>query len=86
MKLITRRIILGVGAALLVGGWASTQYAQHRAKPYPVSADLEILQGAMDAMKKSNTTFRSGVLAMALGAGLIGFGVLRGESKEGEQP
>ena len=26
MRLITRRILLGVGAALLVGGWGVTRY------------------------------------------------------------
>ncbi|MEE9128542.1 MAG: hypothetical protein V3T84_00880 [Phycisphaerales bacterium] len=49
MTMGRRRLMLGIGAALLVGGWGVIRYAD----------------------------FIGGVLSMAVGAGLIGFAVLR---------
>ena len=95
-----RRVIFGVGAALLVGGWGLTLYAHEqqqsipvvrtdridawisdRGKPwekYQVPADrVNAWKYGWYGLLASKTIYAWGVVGMALGAGLIGFSVLR---------
>ena len=72
---LLRRYIMAVGAAFLVGGWASMQYAaQYQdvkdAMPPSVPQDL------------STETFFLAAISMAVGAGLIGFAVLRPTTRD----
>ncbi len=76
MNTWTRRTLIGVGTALLVGGWGSTRYAH--AQQQSVSARIRANQWIVD-----RGVFRRGVVAMALGAGLIGFCAI-GTRKETE--
>ena len=77
---ITRRIILGVGAALLVGGWAFTGYANTHPQAVTDAGDATTTAAFIKSYERFNAS-RSyhmlGVASMAFGAGLIGFGVLR---------
>ena len=87
MKTNTRRILLGIiGAALVVGGWGLTRYAdeqQQVVSPGETTNDARIKVWAdgwywvRDSLLASRLIFGGGVLSMAIGAGLIGFALLR---------
>ena len=84
MKLVTRRWILGVGTALLVGGWGMTRYAHERLMMYPiVIGEVYRSYPRQRQWDDSGGTFASGVVMMAVGAGLIGFAFLRDRSDGG---
>ena len=71
MKTNTRRILLGIiGAALVVGGWGLTRYADEQQQ---VVSPGE----TWDSLLASRVIFGGGVLSMAIGAGLIGLALLR---------
>ena len=90
MKIVKRRMIrrwiLGVGAALLVGGWGRTRYAHERLMTYPTSIGE---RGTLSMYSRqrhwddSGGIFTGGVVMMALGAGLIGFAFLHDRSDGG---
>ncbi len=78
---ILRRLILGVGAALLVFGWGLTRYAHEQQQSLPANAARF---RAWDAghtndgdVTPSSDLYAAGVTIMASGAGCIGFGALR---------
>lgn len=86
-RLIARRTILGIGAALLFGGWGMTQLAHERIMHYP-TADLRRVWAwslSAPAYRESGffvtprTMYMLGVAGMAAGAGLIAFVSLRKE-------
>ena len=90
MKLVTRRWILGVGTALLVGGWSMTRYAheqQQSGSEGQVSSYYMWIYGppgkAGTSHMAGKTIFGTGGVAMAVGAGLIGFAFLRDRSDGG---
>jgi hypothetical protein len=86
MKLITRRIILGIGAALLVGGWGLTRYAHEQQESVVDDArDIIWVGGDNIFIRGSRTYFGAGVASMAIGAGLIGFGVPKGSDQGREE-
>ena len=69
-KHFTRRILIGVGAALLVSGWATTRYSEQ-------FEESNLRSGAyLHPTTASQCVFLVGILGMALGAGFIGFAVL----------
>ena len=78
MKLTTRRIILGIGAALLVGGWGMTRYAVLFSSNAEVM--VAIWEGYVVDWPPMKLTFTAGIVTMTIGAGLLGFGALRGEN------
>lgn len=91
MKPLSRRLILGLGAALLVGGWGTTRYADEQQQSIP-TAEAH-LRGSAERIKlwsegyggevgevdlpPSKTIYAAGVVSMAIGAGLIGFAIPR---------
>ena len=56
-----RRLLIALGAALLVGGWGTTRYI-HEFRMAFFTVNAQMFYGVC-------------VLGMTLGAGLIGFGV-----------
>ncbi len=87
MKLVTRRWILGVGAALLVGGWGMTRYAHERLMTFPSDIGepfvIHLPLSRQLNWDDSGGIFAGGVVMMAVGAGLIGFAFLRDRSDGG---
>ena len=79
-----RRVIIGVGAALLVGGWGTTQYVHERLMTYPAdqlsSPRSRAWHGPRHNRVKLRSVFFCGLVGMAAGAGLMGFGALRNTS------
>lgn len=74
-----RRIVLGIGAALLIGGWGMTRYAHDRQQTMGslgVSVWIGSLEDPNYAPMAGQTIYVVGVLGMALGAGVIGFAAL----------
>ena len=70
----TRRFILALGGAMLAGGWGATLYAEQQ---------VQIGTGGIWISGYDSTTYippgrivcASGVVSMAIGAGLIAFGL-----------
>lgn len=81
-----RRIILCLGAALLVGAWGLTRYAaQHDIKTNITGKTGSYsLDGTITTVwdREFSNTKLKGVGAMALGAGLIAFAIPRPKDKE----
>ena len=89
MKIVVRRILLGTGAALLVGGWGVIRFALHDDAGPPRRAPTWV-QGRGRPVYKPGTEevdhweygpsarviFASGVVTMVVAAALIGVGVL----------
>ena len=59
MKLMTRRVVLAIGAAMLVGGWGTMRYTQAHKRAFTLT--------------ESRRTYACGIVGMAIGAGMIGF-------------
>lgn len=79
MRMI-RRLTLGIGAALLVGGWGGIQYVHEQQESYTPVLRQEIWGNQSDVDEpyaRSRGLFIGSIAAMAVGAGLIGFAVLR---------
>ncbi len=72
MNTRTRRTLIGVGAALLVGGWGMTQFAVN-----------ELASGYYWCHSTRHYFQMAAVVPMALGAGLIGFGAIRTNKETG---
>lgn len=75
-----RRIVLGLGAALLVGGWGTTRYADEQQQIVSVqsrSGKVDLWSEGRGGLVASQSIYAAGVLVMALGAGLIGFAIPR---------
>ena len=70
MTMNRRRLMLGIGAALLVGGWGATQYGKQLQTVFPRGR-------SWSSHPSGRYIYISGYTGMAVGAGLIGFGVLR---------
>ena len=89
-----RRWMLGIGAALLIGGWGMTRYADARqlAMDNQRQPALRLWTGRYRSPSSwlpntnvaSRTIFGSGVVAMAVGAGLIGFAIQRPRDRSDE--
>ncbi|MEE9130546.1 MAG: hypothetical protein V3T84_11055 [Phycisphaerales bacterium] len=75
MSMIRRRLMLGIGAALLVGGWGATRYAAQHQRAYSYYRSDAVCQ---------RTVYIGGVVTMAIGAGFIGFAVLRHTNRKDE--
>ena len=78
-----RRVALGLGAALLVGGWGLTRYAETQQQTDQAGAPRRrIWVGTFDAkVPASRSYYAGGIAGMAIGAGLLGLGWLREEVK-----
>ena len=77
--LLGRRLLIGVGAALLIGGWGTTRYAHEQ----QMSRRLDGNHRAA-LWGETRHIYGAGVLGMAVGAGLIGFAILP-RAKGGER-
>ncbi len=70
--------MLGIGAALLIGGWGATGCAKEQQQSASTDIRLAIWAGrTADTSAGSRTIYAWGVLSMAVGAGLIGFAIYR---------
>ena len=83
MTMKLRRLTLGIGAALLVGGWGVTRYADEQQEG-PRSKYRLWFSGYDGGHIPSRVIYGTGVLGMAIGAGLIGFAVLRPTARNDE--
>ncbi len=93
MSVWIRRTLIGVGAALLVGGWGLTRYAHAQQQIMGAGAARYRLWVGMDAGGRNHEEWRlvigsrvyygTGVMSMAVGAGLIGFGAIRTNKEAG---
>ena len=72
--------MVGVGAVLLAGGWGLTGYAKEQQAAFGHAR--QIWEEGFHVVA-SRTVYVTGVVSMALGAGLIGFGAI-GMRKETE--
>lgn len=69
-----RRIVLGLGAALLVGGWGVTQWANKQVQATPTNFRLRTWIGESENITESTRTiFAEGIVGMGIGAGLLAF-------------
>ena len=82
--LLLRQTLVGIGAALLVGGWGMTKYADAQVavvSSLGTAVHLNTWANGRVArnwiISPTRTTYKNGVLCMAFGAGLIGFGLSR---------
>lgn len=87
--LFGRRLLLGVGAAVLIGGWGTTRYAHEQQMMVPAGAGRVRIWHRSTEFEKiylwsSNSIYGLGVTLMAVGAGLIGFTILP-RAKGGER-
>ncbi len=73
MSVWIRRTLIGVGAALLVGGWGITGWVREGL----------LLAHENSTMAQFMNAYIAGVVSMALGAGLIGFGAIRTNKEAG---
>ncbi len=79
-----RRILLGIGAALLVGGWGTTRYAvEHMNSQISTEGWKESFAIAFDPYvvwrAEVRGIYAAGVVGMALGAGMLAFAIPRGD-------
>lgn len=75
--------MLGIGAALLVGGWGAIRYADQAHRIFGTAANYNV-RVWNHWVEDNRPVFVGGVLSMAVGAGLIGFAVLRPTKREDE--
>ncbi len=87
-----RRLMLGIGAALLVGGWGTTQLASRHDQRTGGSGQ-RLRMGQRPAQpphyvvvwdERQRPLYIWGIVSMAVGAGLIGFAVLRPTNRKDE--
>ncbi len=71
-----RRLTLGIGAALLVGGWGTMQWSDRDASEVWLTSRIPREQ-MVAKRARAPIVYGAGVVSMAVGAGLIGFAVLR---------
>ena len=77
---IIRPMLLGVGAMLLVGGWSVTQFAAEQQRNIESSAKMGFWlaghgPGEMTRIPSGRTIYLLGMVGMAVGAGVMGFGL-----------
>ena len=81
MNRLLRRFVLGIGAALLVGGWGATHYADEQ-QQIPSSPTAKYRMWMLDdergmwSRPASRRLYGGGVISMGLGAFLIGVSIL----------
>lgn len=81
MKSFVRRLLLTVGAVMLVGGWGTTLYAAQHQEISSSSTPRGFAAVSVWDRELRGVYIR-GVLGMAVGAGMISFGVWRRLSGE----
>ena len=74
MTMNRRRLMLAIGGLLLVGGWGVTRYADEQQQAIN-SGPRPVFNGWASA--RIGAIYGTGVLSMTVGAGFIGFAVLR---------
>ncbi len=80
-----RRLTLAIGAVLLVGGWGTCGYAkQHDQVGTLGRARIDALPHTTLWDREYAAVYLGGVAAMAIGAGLIGFAILRPTNRNDE--
>ena len=88
MTMRRRRLMLGIGAALLVGGWGATRYVVQQQRSFGSEARRE--RGVVHyprwdpGASYGQAIYIGGFVSMAIGAGLIGFAVLRPTNRKDE--
>ncbi len=85
MTMGRRRLVLGIGAALLIGGWGATRYAAQQQSTFPPVGGrrtIGIYSPWHAGELYGQTIYIGGVVSMAVGAGLIGFAALPPTSRE----
>ena len=88
MKSFIRRLLLTVGAVLLIGGWGMTRYAHEQRQSESEGLDSYFMWfynppgKAGSSHVASKTIFGGGVVAIAAGAGMISFAMWRVLSRE----
>ena len=73
-----RRLMLGLGAALLVGGWWATSDSMLDHFVHPLRGGYSYID------RSAKYVYFGGVAGMVVGAGLIGFAVLRPTNRKDE--
>lgn len=79
MNTTTRRILLALGAALLVGGWGTTRYAYTELETMATESlgQAQLWATGLDPyLYPTRNIYIGGIVGMATGAGLIGFGAI----------
>ena len=74
---MTRQIVLGVGAALLVGGWGATRYAIQSYEAFRETYQTVVSQVWSHWQEHDRPIFIRGIISMTVGAGLIGVALLK---------
>jgi hypothetical protein len=88
-RFLMRRLLLGVGAVLLIGGWGCTRYADSQlaaaasGKAEPIGAwEGERIKASTwvkdEKFIPGKTLYRFGILGMGLGAAIVIVGFPRG--------
>ena len=88
-RFIVRRALLGIGAALLVGGWGCTRYADSRqeavasgkAEPIGVWQGERVKASALVGKPNfvpGRTLYRTGILCMGIGVAVVVMAFPRG--------
>ena len=88
MTMGRRRLMLATGAALLVGGWGATRFAHEQQQALPSGSGRQLQWRVRIHVGwpggAGRVIYGAGVASMALGAGLIGFAVLRPTNRNDE--
>ncbi len=85
MTMTRRRLMLAIGAAWLVGGWGSMQYAvQNSIRSDSLGLTMWHRDSASWIPWGGGAVYNGGGIIMALGAGLIGFAALRPTTRDAE--
>lgn len=81
-----RRIVLGLGAALLVGGWGVMQFVKEKQQSTTTRADRRefVWHGGDDEILSSRIMFTSSIVSMTIGAGLIAFSLIKTKESKDE--
>ncbi len=84
-------MLVGVGAMLLVGGWSVTQFATEQQRNIESSARLGFWltghgPGEMTRIPSGRTSYLLGMVGMAVGAGVMGFGWAAKAASRGVRP
>ncbi len=88
---IIRPMLVGMGAMLLVGGWSVTQFAAEQQHNIESSAKMGLWltghgPGEMTHIPSGRTTSLLGMVGMAVGGGVMGFGWAAKAASRGVRP